>query len=557
MRNLLFLPALTLATLCVAKEAPADSVFLNGQIYTADAKERVVSAVAVRGDTFVATGTDKQVKRLIGPQTRVVDLRGRFVAPGLADAHFHSEGGGNGVDLSQTRSLAALIDAVRVAVAKAAPGELIVSNGDWHEAQLAEQRLPIAAELDTVSPDNPVVLVRGGHSYILNSVALKKWNVTKATPVPPGGAITLDDKGELTGEILDKARDMVPLPPPPPVTEADIIRTQQALNRYGITAVRIPGAYKGDLLNAYGLLKQADAQKRLTLRYVVYLPGFAMRSADEVKTMLARWKVQQDEGNDWLRIGGVKLAVDGGFEGGHMFHPYEEPYGKGGQFKGLMTVNPAQFAEVAGTFNQMGWRVATHAVGDAAVAEVLDGYAAASAAKPIAGKRWVIEHAFITNPAQVQRMKDMGLMLSVQDHLYLAAPVLKRYWGMDRAARVTPLKDYLDAGLVVAGGTDTPVVPFNPFWELYHFATRDTISDGIYGADQAVLSRKELLNLVTINYARLIGEETRKGSIEAGKLADFAILSDDFLNVDAKRIPDMRSLATFVGGKEVYRDPSF
>jgi predicted amidohydrolase YtcJ len=557
MRILLLLPALTLATISVAREATADSVLLNGRIYTADAKERVVSALAVRGEKFVAAGTDKQIKRLIGPKTRVIDLRGRFVTPGLSDAHFHSEGGGNGVDLSQTRNLASLIDAVQAAVVKARPGELIVSNGDWHEAQLAEQRLPTAGELDVVSPNNPVVLVRGGHSYILNSVALKKWNVTKATPVPPGGAITLDEKGELTGEILDKAREMVPLPPPPPVTEADIIATQQALNRYGITAVRIPGAYKGDLLKAYGLLKQADAKQRLTLRYVVYLPGFAMRSADEAKAMLARWNVQQDEGGDWLRIGGVKLAVDGGFEGGHMLHPYEEPYGKGGLFNGLMTVNPQQFAEVVSTFNQLGWRVATHAVGDAAVAEVLDGYAVANAAQPIGGKRWVIEHAFVTNPSQVQRMKQLGLMLSVQDHLYLAAPVLKRYWGMERAAHVTPLKDYLDAGLIVAGGTDTPVVPFNPFWELYHFATRDTISDGIYGADQAVLSRKQLLNLVTINYARLIGEEARKGSIEAGKLADFAVLSDDFLAVDAKRIPDMRSLATYVGGKEVYRDPSF
>jgi predicted amidohydrolase YtcJ len=115
-------------------------------------------------------------------------------------------------------------------------------------------------------------------------------------------------------------------------------------------------------------------------------------------------------------------------------------------------------------------------------------------------------------------------MVSAQDHLYLAAPVLNRYWGWDLASEVTPLKTYLDAGLLVAGGTDSPVIPFNPFWELYHFASRDTISDGVYGEDQKVASRTQLLKLVTINYAVMIGEEDHRGSIEPGKLADFAVL---------------------------------
>ncbi|MBW8910316.1 MAG: amidohydrolase family protein, partial [Sphingomonas sp.] len=205
----------------------------------------------------------------------------------------------------------------------------------------------------------------------------------------------------------------------------------------------------------------------------------------------------------------------------------------------------------------MGWRPTVHAAGDAAVAEVLDSYERANAIKPIAGKRWAIEHAHISNADLVERMKKLNVMLSVQDHLYLAAPVLKRYWGAGRASEVTPLKNYLKAGLVVAGGTDAPVIPFNPFWELYHFASRDTISDGVYGADQRILSRQQLLRLVTINYARLIGEEKTKGSIETGKLADFAVLSDDFLTVDVSHMRDMHALATFVGGKEVYSDPTF
>ena len=146
--------------------------------------------------------------------------------------------------------------------------------------------------------------------------------------------------------------------------------------------------------------------------------------------------------------------------------------------------------------------------------------------------------------------------LSVQDHLYLAAPSLKKYLGVERASRITPVKTYLDAGFLVVGGTDSPVVPFNPFFEFYHFLTRDTISDGVYGANEAVMSREELLRMITINYAKLTGEADIKGSIEPGKLADFAVLSDDLLTVAPAKIPAMKAMMTYVGGREVYRDPA-
>jgi predicted amidohydrolase YtcJ len=129
--------------------------------------------------------------------------------------------------------------------------------------------------------------------------------------------------------------------------------------------------------------------------------------------------------------------------------------------------------------------------------------------------------------------------------------------GVDRAREVTPLKTYLDEGFLVVGGTDSSVVPFNPFWEIYHFHTRDTISDGVYGADQRVRSRQTLLRMITINYAKLTGEDKTKGSIEPGKLADFAVLSDDILKVPAKQMLEMKALATYVGGKEVYRDAGY
>jgi hypothetical protein len=311
------------------------------------------------------------------------------------------------------------------------------------------------------------------------------------------------------------------------------------------------------LFDDYRLLKQVRDSGRLTLRTVVLLPGMGVRDPAKIHDMIVGSGLTQDEGDDYLRVGGVKLLVDGGFEGGHMISPYQEPFGKGGTFTGLTVVPRSNFTEVVKEVNRLGWRISTHAVGDAAVAQVLEAYEAADKEHPIAGHRWTVEHGFVVHPDQIARMKKLGLILSVQDHLYLAAPALTRYWGGKRAQEVTPVKSYLESGLLVVGGTDSPVVPFNPFWEIYHFNTRDTISDGVYGADQKVQSRPTLLRMITINYAKLIGEDTRKGSIEPGKLADFAVLTDDVLTVPAKKLLRTKALATFVGGKEVYRDARY
>jgi len=534
----------------------ADLVAINGRVFTAREGAMPAQAFAVRDGRFIAVGSSQAMQAYVGAGTQVLDLAGRFVTPGLADGHFHNEGGGPGVDLSATRSHADLIAAVGAAVARSRPGDLIVSNSDWHEAQLREQRLPTAREIDRVSPLNPVVLVRGGHDYILNSAALARWNISAATPVPDGGAITRGPDGELTGELIDNAKRLVALPAPAAVTTDDVLATQRKVNAYGITSVRIPGSYKGEFFQALDAILAVRRAGALTLRYTVYLPGMGVRDPARIREIIAKSPLKQDEGDEWVRIGGVKLLVDGGFEGGHMSKPFAEPYGKGGTFYGLTVVPTAAYTAVVRTINDLGWRATTHAVGDAAIDEVLDAYEAANVEHPLAGRRWAIEHLFVSRPEQLVRMKRLDLILSVQDHLYLAAPALKAYLGEMRASRVTPVKTYLDAGFLVAGGTDSPVVPFNPFFEFYHFLTRDTITDGVYGAEERVASREELLRMITINYAKLTGEQDLKGSIELRKLADFAVLSDDLLTVEAKKIPAMKALLTYVGGREVWRDPS-
>jgi predicted amidohydrolase YtcJ len=537
--------------------APAEIVFVNGKVFTADAQDRVFQGFAVTGDRFVAIGTNGAVRRYVGPRTTVIDLKGRFVSPGLTDDHFHNEGGGPGVDLSHVRTLGELLTTIANAAAAASPGTAIVSNSDWHEAQLKEQRLPTAEELDQAAGDKPVVLVRGGHEYILNTAALSKWNITKDTPVPAGGQISRKTSGELTGELFDDAKALVTLPRQKPVSMEDILATQKAVAPYGITAIRIPGAYKGDLVEGYHLMKQAEAEGKLTLRWTVYMPGFGLRSAEAARKATESWGVGQGAGDDWVKVDGVKLIVDGGFEGGHLSTPYLEPYGQGGKFSGVTVSPPDAYTEVVRELNRMGWHVITHAVGDAGLDEVLDAYAAADKDSSIKGKRWSVEHAFVSRPEQVARLKKLDVAVSAQDHLYLAAPVLKKYWGWATASEVTPIKTYLDAGLLVTGGTDSPVIPFNPFWNLYHMASRDTISDGVYGADQKIVSRPLLLRLVTINYAKLIGEDKTRGSIEPGKLADFAVLTDDFLTAKPEAVRDMKALSTWVGGREVYHAPGY
>jgi len=531
----------------------ADLILHNGRIVTVDGGFTIARAVAVRGDRFVAVGDDARIRLLASAKTRQIDLRGRTVIPGLMDGHLHNAGGGPGVDLSSSRSVNELLAAVEARARASAAGAIIVSNGDWHEAQLKEKRLPHRRELDRVAPRNPVVLVRGGHEFILNSAALERWGISRATASPAGGEIGHDADGELNGELVDTARGLVKLPPPPKLTPEGIAAQMRLLNSVGLTSVRIPGSFQfgGDILAPYRMFQELKAKGELTMRVNYLMRIFDFSSVEKVRATIARWNVRPDEGDEWLRIGGMKTLIDGGFEGGHMREPYAEPYGRGGKFKGIQVVPIADYNAVVMELNRQGWRVATHAVGDAAVDQVLAAYEAADRERSIRDRRWTIEHLFIGRPDHYPRIRALGVVVSAQDHLYLAAPSLANYWGRARAEQVTPVRTFLDEKLLVAGGTDSPVIPYNPFWAMYHFVTRNTISDGVYGASQRI-TREEALRIYTINNARLTFEEGIKGSIEPGKLADLVVLSADFLTVAEGAIPSIKPLATMVGGKFVH-----
>ena len=530
---------------------PADLIVFGGVVLTVDADFSVAEALAVRDGLVLAVGSDEEIRPLAGPDTRTLDLDSRTVVPGFADNHLHGAGGGDGVDLSRVRSLEALLAAIAERARDSGPGALVVTNSDWHEAQLREQRLPLRRDLDEAAPDNPVVVVRGGHEYILNSRALDNWGITPETLVPAGGRISRYPDGSLNGELVDAAKRLVTLPERPPRDLETRIRDRldeyRKLHAAGLTSVRHPGGS----IEQYRLLREMRRRGLLRMR-VNFLLRMRARSAEEVRTTVAAWDLEPDESNDpgdeWLRFGGVKLGVDGGFEGGLMREPYSEPWGQGGTFRGLRTIPQAAFTEVVGELARQGFRVATHAVGDAAIDQVLEGYEAAARETPIRERRWTIEHGFLPRADQFPRLNRLGLLVAAQHHLYLAGPSLEKYWGRERAHRVTPMRAYLDAGVRVSAGSDSPVVPYPPLWVFHHLVTRDTISGGVFGPEERI-TPEEALRALTGEYAYLTFEEAIKGSLEPGKLADFVVLSDDLRTAPADGI---EVVMTVVGGEIVY-----
>jgi predicted amidohydrolase YtcJ len=317
-----------------------DAIYYNAKVVTVDDQFSYAQAVAITGDKFTAVGDQRCGRRLAGPNTRQVDLRGMTVIPGLTDNHLHNAGGGPGVDLSRARrSIADVLKRVGDRVKRAEPGEVVISNSDWHEAQLKEQRIPLRRDLDTVAPMTPVVLVRGGHEYVLNSAALAKWNITRTTRLRQAAASRRYANGELNGELGRRgqiARSRLPAEKPRRSKQRiqDQIAEYNKLHAVGLTAVRHPG----DSIDNYRMRKEMERRGVLTMR-VTQLPAVAgtpgsHRANTEVVGPVARRR------RCLLRLGGMKMMVDGGFEGGFMREPYEEPYGEGGTFRGLQITPP-------------------------------------------------------------------------------------------------------------------------------------------------------------------------------------------------------------------------
>jgi len=552
MRLRLALLLTLLATPAIAQ--PADLVLRGGKVITVDKDWRVAQAVAIRDGRFIAIGDDEAMAGHIGPSTQIVELRGRTVIPGLIDTHLHqlfAALNGPAVQLLGARSVADVQKAIGERVARTEPGKWVMASSGWHESILEEGRMPTRHELDPVSPNNPVFIPRGGHVVTVNSKALELAGITKDTPNPEGGIIVRDASGEATGMLLQNAANLVrKILPPPPGNMAELLKIAMAdLNSYGITGVVEPGVNEQQI----ALYRRVHDAGEMTVRTDVLYR--AMRKAEVEKGIAA---LKAEKNSDMLRFVGIKFPLDGGVEGGRMTWPYRIVPGEqtDAAYRGVLLLPPGgedEYVEGLKLIAHAGLQAQTHAVGNETIDLIVRAYERVNREKPIKPLNWAIMHLFHPSDAALKQMAALGITATMQDHPVLLGHNQRRWWGDEHAAYAIPIRKAIDAGVLVGGGTDGPVVPVDPFLSMWWMTTRQVLKGYALGLEHAITPR-EALALYTINNARIMGVEKERGSIEPGKLADLAVLSQDLLSVPPDAIRDTKALMTVVGGKVVYRN---
>lgn len=443
----------------------ADLVLRGGDIMTFDDQRSRTRALAIGAGRILALGDEAEA--LIGRSTEVMELAGRTVIPGLFDGHIHTVMGGQNelaVLLEGARSIADL-QAAFAARSRATPkGGWIKGGSGWHESQLAEGRLPTRFELDKVTPDNPVILRRGGHVVVANSAALAIAGITKATPDPGHGVIVRDPStGELTGVLVERDAFSLVLKHVPPPTRADHIDGlklfTQKLNSRGVTSTLEPGL----TLDEIAAYMELWRQKAMTTRVRILQRVHCVDDVTALSSVLA-----PDFGDDHLRIGGFKFSADGGIEAAFMREPYRIVDGEQTDpaFVGKLILPPGGIDELREMFmiaGARGWQFQIHMVGDAAVDAMVDLVEDVAQKYPLDALRWTMVHVFLPHERALAKIKQLGLRITVQDQPVKLGHNMLRYWGEPRAARSIPTRSFVAAGIPTGAGTDAPVVDWNPF----------------------------------------------------------------------------------------------
>lgn len=529
-----------------------DLLLHNGRIRTMDPARPLVSALAVRGDRILAVGDLDEVKAAVGPHAETRDLEGRTVLPGLIDTHNHQLATGimlARVQLEHVRSLAELRAEIRRAAESRPAGEWIETSGRWHESTLAENRLPTRWELDAAAPDHPVVAQRGFHVAVLNSLALERAGLTRDTPDPPGGSLGRDPAtGELTGLVqvliafpsLQAALPKLSLA----AKRERLLGVQRAYNATGLTGARDPGLTSDDMR----VYQDAWQRGELTVRSNVMPLLNANWSDEQLLSLIDGWGVTSGFGDEWLRLGALKVFTDGGVETGLFKQEYAHQRG----YHGRQAWPQDKLERTLAAAARAGWQVGAHVVGDQAIDLALTAYEKADAETPLNGRRWTLEHGFHPNPGDFARAKRLGLIVTLQHPLvYSLAANMVAYWGPQRAAYTSPARAWLDSGVEVAGGTDSYVTPYDTLLALWGFVTRATELAGVQGPEQRI-GRAEALRLYTTGAARVTFEENTKGALTPGKLADLVVLGDDPLTCPEPSLKTLPVVMTMVGGRIVY-----
>ena len=538
------------------KADPADLIFINGNIYTVNQKQPQAEAIAVKGDRIVFVGSNSGVKSFQGANTRVIDLHGQTVVPGMTDAYYHFLGVGQremNLNLEGLTNLNDFLAKVKTRVDQTKPGEWVTGRG-WIETFWQPPVFPTRWDLDKISPNNPVFLGRAdGHGAVANSAALKIGGITKDTKDPFGGQVLRDKQtGEPTGMLLDNAQGFVSRHIPAR-TEGDNEQAAILANKRSIelgwTQIQDPGGSYADV----DLYKKLYGEGKLKLRIykAVYGPG------DQAQRLLREGPIIEAFGSK-LNVRAIKIVSDGalGSRGAALLAPYSDAQDS----KGFLRVKEEDMLPMLKEALQKGIQVETHAIGDYANRFVLDEYEKALQAVPssqrkIAEPRWRIEHAQIVNPADIPRFAKLGIIPSMQaSHAIGDLHFAPSRLGLDRLAGAYAWKTFIKSGVIVPGGSDAPVERGEPMIEFYAAVARKDIR-GFSGEGwhpEEKVTRAEALKMLTIWPAYVAFEENLRGSIEVGKLADLTILSADIMKISEMDILKTRCVMTVIGGEIVF-----
>jgi predicted amidohydrolase YtcJ len=546
------------------QKAAADLVLINGNIYTVNEKMPHAEAVAIKGDRIIFVGTSAAAKAYQGTNTRVVDLHGATVVPGMTDAHYHFLGVGQremNLNLEGITNLEDFLAKVKERVDKAKPGEWITGRG-WIETFWKNQAFPTRWDLDKISPNNPVILGRAdGHGAVANSLALKAGGVTKDTKDPFGGQILRDkETGEPTGMLLDNAQGLVrrQVPAEGNDEQAAILADKRSIG-LGWTQVQDPGGSFRDV----ELYKKLYGEGKLKIRIykAVYGPG------PEADRLLREGPIIEAYGNR-LNVRAIKVVSDGalGSRGAALLAPYSdvpEVKADDGSMKpnvGFLRVKDEQLLPMLKAALEKGIQVETHAIGDYANRFTLDEYEKALKAVPksqrkIAEPRWRDEHSQIVNPADIPRFAKLGIIPSMQpSHAIGDFHFAPQRLGKERLNGAYAWNTFIKSGVIIPGGSDAPVERGEPMIEFYAAVARKDIrgySDENWHPEEKV-TRENALKMFTLWPAHVAFEEKLRGSIEVGKLADLTVLSADIMKIPEMDILKTHCVMTLIGGEVVY-----
>jgi predicted amidohydrolase YtcJ len=562
-------------TIFLAREiigaSAADLILINGKIITVDAKDSIAQAIAISDGKILAVGRNDEIRKRANKNTRIIDLKGRTATPGLIDAHCHFDGSSflYTLNLSNVKKIPEVVELVRKKVSELQPGAWIVGEG-WDEGKLAESRYITVADLDPVSPENPVWLWHTtGHYGVANTKALQMANITVETKNPPAGVIDRDANGKLTGVLKEEPAMNPVVQLIPPLTHdqqrAGLLKMMEVFNQEGMTAAKDPGITP----DRFGLYREILEQHQSTVRiFALLMAGTTMDSAKTALSVLQKLpKPPQSFDNGMLLAGGVKIFMDGS-GGARTAWVYEPWHQKSIEIEkdntGYPAVDPSVYQQMVKMFHDAGIHVGTHAVGDRAIDWVLDTYNMVLQQKPVKGLRHSIIHDNIPSDraialtSKLQKEYDAAYPEAQAPFLWWIGDLYAGTFGPKRGLRLMPFKTYMEKGILWAGGSDYPVTPFPARYGLWSSIERKTVN-GVYGLQpfgtEQSIDVRTALKSYTIWAARQLFLENQIGSLEVGKDADIAVWDRDLYTIPAADLHNLKCELTLLRGREVYREP--